>query len=133
MFSKILYYLVELIARVHDWFLSLNNGVTWIHLNDKQLHFIVMGLMGMVLVAIVYPLFKYLAKHKHYLTLTWIYVFTLMVGLTFAIEIGQRITHTGSMEFMDIVAGLMGFIMMYLVIIFIYGVYLLVKKIEAKD
>ena len=49
------------------------------------------------------------------LTLTWIYVFTLIIVLTFAIEIGQKITHSGNMEFADIMTGVLGFVLMFFV------------------
>ena len=47
--------------------------------------------------------------------ITWIYVFTLILVITFAVEIGQRLTKTGEMEFADIVFGVGGFIVMFAV------------------
>ena len=35
---------------------------------------------------------------------------TLIIVITFAIEIGQKVTNTGNMEFADIVFGVVGFI-----------------------
>ena len=40
-------------------------------------------------------------------------VFTLIIGLSFAIEIGQRISGTGTMDFGDILFGLSGFLLMF--------------------
>ncbi len=40
-------------------------------------------------------------------------MFTLIVVITFAIEIGQKITNTGNMEFADILFGITGFVIMY--------------------
>ena len=40
--------------------------------------------------------------------------FTLIIVITFAIEIGQKVTNTGNMEFADIVFGVVGFIVMFL-------------------
>lgn len=45
----------------------------------------------------------------------WIYVFTLIIVITFAIEIGQKVTNTGNMEFADIVFGVVGFIVMFFI------------------
>ena len=42
--------------------------------------------------------------------------------ITFAIEIGQGITHTGTMDFVDIVAGIAGFLLMYIVLAIITSV-----------
>ena len=36
------------------------------------------------------------------MVIAWIYVFTLIIVITFAIEIGQKVTNTGNMEFADI-------------------------------
>ena len=47
--------------------------------------------------------------------ITWIYVFTLILVITFAVEIGQRLTKTGDMEFADIVSGVGGFVVMFAV------------------
>ncbi len=41
--------------------------------------------------------------------------FTLIIVITFAIEIGQKVTNTGAMEFADIVMGVFGFVVMYTV------------------
>ena len=116
--SEYLSLLVELIAEAHDKILTLNDSYEWM-LSDKQLHFVVMGLIGMAILLLVYPLFQIVAA--------WIYTFTVMVVLTFAIEIGQKITGTGRMEFDDIVSGLAGFMAMFLVFSVIRGVFLLIR------
>ena len=51
----------------------------------------------MSLLFVIYPLFALLAKN-HILVVAWLYVFTLMVVMAFAIEIGQGYTGTGVME-----------------------------------
>lgn len=119
--TKFLYWVVELIAKMHSYILRINDAYEY-QFTDKELHFIVIGLFGMFLVLLVYPVFRYLAKRGHYLTLSSIYAFTLVVVVTFAIEIGQKITHTGSMEFADVMFGVTGFIAMYLVFAFAVGV-----------
>ena len=52
-----------------------------------------------------------------------------MVVLTFAIEIGQGITHTGTMDFDDIVFGLVGFMVMFLIFAAIRSIILAVVKL----
>ena len=98
--TGLLYYLVEKMAVIHDAIMTWNDSCE---------------IIGMALLLVIDPLFKALSKH-HVLIIAWIYVFTVMVVVTFAIEIGQGITHTGNMEMEDIVSGLAGF--MFLVIIF---------------
>ena len=130
--TKFLYWVVEFIAKVHSFILSINDAYEY-QFTDKELHFIVIGFLGMLIVFAVYPLFRYLAKRGHFLTISSIYAFTLVVVITFAIEIGQKITHTGSMEFADVMFGVTGFLCMYLVFAVIVGlVKLIVRLIKKK-
>jgi len=109
-----LYMAVGLVARVHDRILMLNDGFS-ASLSDKQLHFLVIGLLGMLLFCFVHPLFLTLARHGHVIAVSWIYVFTLILVITFAIEIGQKVSNTGTMSFGDIVYGVGGFLWMFLI------------------
>ena len=109
-----LYKLVGVVADIHEKILSLNDTYEY-NFSDKQLHFLVIGILGMGLLFLVHPLISLLARKGHILTISWIYVFTLILILTFAIEIGQKITNTGRMEFSDIVFGVGGFMLMFLV------------------
>ncbi|MBR3292803.1 MAG: hypothetical protein IKI69_00060 [Oscillospiraceae bacterium] len=112
--KEFLYAVMNWIALVHDAILRLNDrgGAC---LNDKELHFLVIGLLGMLGVLVIYPLFRWLCRRGRVLTLVWIYVFSLVLGLTFAIEIGQKISGTGTMSFADIVSGVLGFLYMFAV------------------
>ena len=111
--KELLYWIVGIIAKCHDKIMSLNNAFE-ANFTDKELHFLVIGLLGMAMLFVIYPLFKYLAKHNHEMVIAWIYVFTVVVVITFAIEIGQNITGTGHMEFADIMFGLVGFMSMFI-------------------
>ena len=112
--KKWLYLAVEWMARIHDRFLALNDRLD-IPLSDKQLHFLVIGVLGMGLFFVIHPIFKALARHGHEIVVSWIYVFTLILVITFGIEIGQRLSRTGSMEFADMVFGVGGFLTMFAV------------------
>jgi len=120
---SLLYGAVDLLARIHDWISSLNDSVEH-SFSDKELHFLVIGLMGLLLIFIIYPLFRRLARKNHVMVISWIYVFTLILVITFAIEIGQRLTGTGSMEFADIVFGIGGFV-------FLFAVFALLRAIVS--
>ena len=72
-------------------------------------------------------------KDGHILTLTGIYVFTLIVVITFAIEIGQKITNTGNMEFADVLFGITGFVTMYMCIAVVVGFFKFVSSILKKE
>lgn len=125
--GKFLYLIVEMIARVHSWLLKLNDSYEY-NFSDKELHFLIIGALGMAMVFVVHPVFKWLVKHNHIMVISWIYVFTLIIVITFAIEIGQRVTHTGVMEFADIVFGVFGFISMFLVFSVFRAIYHLILR-----
>lgn len=129
--SRFLYWIVEMIAEVHSWLLKLNDAYEY-NFSDKELHFMIIGALGMAMIFVIHPIFKWLVKHNHTMVIIWFYVFTLIIVLTFAIEIGQRVTNTGVMEFADIVFGVFGFICMFLVFSVIRGIYHLVVRLIQK-
>ncbi len=133
--NKFLMYMINIIYTAHNKILSLNDAYEY-NFTDKELHFIVIGIIGMLMIFAIYPLFKWLAKHNHIMTITWIYVFTLVIVLTFAIEIGQKAGRNGSMEFADIVFGVVGFLAMFIVFAVVRGIFhliiRLIKKATAK-
>ena len=59
--KELLYWIVECIAKIHSWLLRLNDAYEY-NFTDKQLHFLVIGVLGMGLIFTVYPVFKWLAK-----------------------------------------------------------------------
>lgn len=119
---ELLYGITEMIARIHNYIMHVNDRFEY-DFSDKDLHFLVIGILGMLMIFVVYPLFKWLADKKHVMVIAWIYVFTLIIVITFAIEIGQKISNTGNMEFADIMFGVMGFIVMFAVFAVIRGIY----------
>ena len=106
MFEMLLRELTLIMAQVHDSLMRLNDGFE-LSLGDKDLHFVIMALLAMLLFFVVHAVFRRLAKWS-ITAVSFIYVFTVMTVLGFAIEIGQRISGTGEMDFGDIVAGLYG-------------------------
>lgn len=125
--SDFLYSLVGMIAKIHSYIMHLNDAYEY-NFTDKELHFLVIGVFGMGIVFVVYPIFKALANSGHIMIVAWIYVFTLIIVITFAIEIGQKITHTGNMDFKDIMSGILGFLAMFLVFSVVRGIYHGIKK-----
>ena len=126
MFEMLLRELTLIMAQVHDSLMRLNDGFE-LSLGDKDWHFIIMALLGMVLFFVVHAIFSRLAKWS-ITAVSFIYVFTVMTVLGFAIEIGQRISGTGQMDFADVVAGLYGVLAFFAV----YTAYrLLVMAIRA--
>lgn len=130
--KELLYKIVEYIAKIHNYILRLNDSYEY-NFTDKELHFLVIGVLGMGLIFVVYPLFKWLARHDHVMVIAWIYVFTLIIVITFAIEIGQKVTNTGNMEFADIVTGVFGFVVMFFVFSIIREIYKLIRDLIRGD
>ena len=124
--KELLYNISIIVAKIHDYIMNLNNNLTN-PFTDKELHFIVMGTLGMFMVLITYPLFKYLSK-KNIMSITFLYVVTFMLMLIFSVEIGQQVTNTGLLDFEDIVFGISGFIIFFFIFISAKTIYLLIRK-----
>ena len=120
MFESILYEATMVVAQMHESLMHLNDNFE-LYFGDKDMHFIVMAVLGMILFFMVHFVFKRLAKWS-ITAISFIYVFTVMTVLGFAIEIGQKITGTGDMDFRDVVAGLYGVLAFFAV----YTVYRLI-------
>ena len=128
MFESILYEMTMIVAQVHESILHLNDNFE-LAFGDKELHFLVMFALGMVLFFAVHFVFKRLAKWS-ITAISFIYVFTVMTVLGFAIEIGQKITGTGAMDFRDVVAGLYG-VLLFFAIYTVYRVAVLLIRFAA--
>jgi len=129
--ERALYAIVEMIARVHSYLLKLNDSYEY-DFSDKELHFLIIGALGMIMIFVVHPVFKWLVRTNHIMVITWTYVFTLIIVITFAIEIGQRVTHTGVMEFADIMFGVVGFISMFLIFSVIRAIYHVIRRLIGR-
>ena len=111
--TEFLYRVVGAIADIHTYLLSLNDSIET-SFTDKELHFLIIGILGLIFALIAQPLFQWLANNDHVIVITFIYVLTLIVVITFAIEIGQGYTGTGVMEFGDICYGIAGFVAFFI-------------------
>lgn len=120
--------LAEIVNNIHD----VINDMFGTQLTDKQLHFLVIGIIGIITFFFVYLCFKIISRLKWSIAvLSFVYTFTIMIVLVFAIELQQAITNRGNMEFADAVMGLWGFLvffMVYVVVAFIVHVLLKVRK-----
>lgn len=111
--KQLLYSLVGAIAKIHEALLKLNDSYET-RFTDKELHFVLIGALGIVIFLITHVVFKMLSKWS-IRAISWIYTMTLLIVITFGIEIGQGFTKTGVMEFQDILYGLWGFIIFFAV------------------
>lgn len=112
--------LAGMVNNIHDYLISLINAFG-LNMNDKQMHFIVIGIMGIIIFFISDALFKFFAKYSVSI-ISFIYTSTVLIVVVFAIELEQKITGRGKMEFADIAAGLWGFIGFF-------SIYLLIRII----
>lgn len=126
MFRDFLANMVRVVTYLHTRILGLNDSYE-LYLSDKELHFYVVAITGVLLILVLYPLFRYLVKRNKTLYIVWIYVFTFLFAFTLLIEIGQRLTGTGMMDYMDTVAGLVGFLLASFVVFVIRWAYMFIK------
>ncbi len=131
MLKELLKFIVELIAKIHDKILSINDNHDF-GLGDKQLHLIVIGLLGFGIFVAVHTVFKWLSK-RSITAVSWIYTFTLIVVITFAIEIGQYASGSGFMSFADIAYGIWGFLLCFAVYLVVRGVIRGIRRLRGPE
>jgi len=122
--------LAEIINTLHDLIFAISNRAGW-NLTDKDLHLWVFGIVGILAFIVVNVVFKYLAQFS-ITAISFIYTFTVLVVIVFAIEIQQKLTGRGNMEFHDAVISLWGFILFFAGYLAIKGIFNLMKKLFYK-
>lgn len=127
----ILKQLSNIVNNIHDLIMNLSK-LFGLNFTDKQLHFIVVGIIGIIFYFITNIVFNKLAKLSIRI-ISFIYTLTVLIVLVFGLEIEQKITGRGNMEFADIVAGLWGFLFIFIIYLFILGLIYLYKLICKKS
>ncbi|MBQ6477856.1 MAG: hypothetical protein IJI44_00675 [Erysipelotrichaceae bacterium] len=123
--TRLIYMFIQLISKLHSKLLSINYNHGY-DLSDKQLHFLIIGFFGFCMLMVIQPVIKWLSKHHAELMITFIYVFSIVIVVSFAIELGQAYSGTGDMDFYDIASGILGFFVffgIYLIGYLLYGIY----------
>ncbi|MFU2014745.1 hypothetical protein ACM6Q7_06655 [Peribacillus butanolivorans] len=121
--------LAEIVNNIHDFILLFVSDTLNSNATDKDLHFWIMGIIGIIIFLFVLFLSNLISRMRFGITiLSFLYTFTVMVVLVFAIEIQQALTSRGNMEFQDAAVGLWGFIVFFLVFAAISSLYLLIKN-----
>ncbi|MEC1734616.1 hypothetical protein P4T79_16015 [Bacillus mojavensis] len=105
--------ITEMINQFHDAFISIC-GVLGIQLTDKEMHFWVIGIFGIFIFAVTHAVFTWLSKWS-LTALSFIYTVTIIIVIVFAIEIQQKVTGRGNMEFLDATEGLKGFLLFFVI------------------
>jgi glycopeptide antibiotics resistance protein len=121
--------IIEVMSSIHYTITQLNDTYQ-INMTDKQLHFWVFGFVCIIMFVAVHFAFKWIAK-RSIVALSFIYTLTVAIVLAFAIEIGQYQSKTGHMEFADILYGLYGFVLMFVIgLIVVIAIKYLVKLLR---
>ena len=126
--TRLINLFITFISKTHTKILTLNDDFGWA-LSDKWLHFIVIGVFGFCMLLVIQPVFEWLEKHDSTILITFIYVFTVVMVVTLAIEIGQAWSGTGDMDKYDVMSGIAGFFVAFGV--YLVG-YLLYKSTRKK-
>lgn len=104
--------ITEMVNQFHDAFISLC-GIFGIHLTDKEMHFWVIGIFGIFFFGVTHAVFTWLSKWSM-TALSFIYTVTVIIVIVFAIEIQQKVTGRGNMEFLDATEGIKGFLVFFM-------------------
>lgn len=127
--KEIIQILAEIVNNLHDFILFFVSDTLNSNATDKDLHFWIMGIIGIIIFLFVLFLSNLIARMRFGITiLSFLYTFTVMVVLVFAIEIQQALTSRGNMEFQDAAIGLWGFIVFFMVFAVLSSLFLLVKS-----
>ncbi|MGL4849944.1 MAG: hypothetical protein ACRC28_13670 [Clostridium sp.] len=131
---EFLKFLVQMMNTIHHKAVEIL-GTSGYGFTDKQLHFIFIGLLGAVIFAFSHFLFKIVSKYS-ITAVSFIYTFTILIFITVAIEIQQKLTGQGQAEFGDVFWGLYGFIYLFFIYILLrlawMGIQILMKKSKNK-
>ncbi|MFS0597703.1 hypothetical protein AB1L16_13380 [Peribacillus frigoritolerans] len=127
--KEIIQILAEIVNNLHDFILFFVSDTLNSNATDKDLHFWIMGIIGIIIFLFVLLLSNLIARMRFGITiLSFLYTFTVMVVLVFAIEIQQALTSRGNMEFQDAAIGLWGFIVFFMVFAVLSSIFLFVKN-----
>ncbi len=127
--KEIIQILAEIVNNLHDFILFFVSDTLNSNATDKDVHFWIMGIIGIIIFLFVLFLSNLISRMRFGITiLSFLYTFTVMVVLVFAIEIQQALTSRGNMEFQDAAVGLWGFIVFFMVFAVLSSLFLLVKN-----
>jgi hypothetical protein len=129
--KDVIKFFADAVNNLHDLLIVIVQ-LFGLEVTDKQLHFWVIGVFGMVSFTFVQIFFKWMAKYS-ITAISFVYTFTILIVIVFAIEIQQKVTNRGNMEFQDAVIGLWGFCVLFFVYLAIRITYWLMTKAFVKN
>lgn len=121
----------KIVNFLHDLILfELHESGTFI--SDKELHFWVFGLIGMIIFFGSNAAFKYLRRWG-LSAVSFVFTGMVLTILAVGIEIEQYITGRGKMETLDVLAGVAGFLALFAVYWVIVGIWRLLLRFARKS
>ncbi|MCP3031503.1 hypothetical protein LF817_09095 [Halobacillus sp. A1] len=104
---EVILLLAEVVNTFHEiiWEISDRLGLG---LTDKELHFWVIGILGVIGLLFVDLIFHAISKWS-ITAISFLFTFAMVLVFVFAVEIQQRITGAGNMEFADAAYSILGF------------------------
>ncbi|CDQ18877.1 hypothetical protein [Halobacillus karajensis] len=123
---EIILLLADVVNVWHDVIWKLTDMMGW-ELTDKDLHFWVIGILGIIGLIFVDLLFHALAKWS-ISVISFLFTFAMVLVFVFAVEIQQKIMGSGNMEFADAVASLLGFFLFCGIYFVLLGISRAIKR-----
>ncbi|UOQ45660.1 hypothetical protein MUN89_06915 [Halobacillus salinarum] len=124
--KEVILLLAEIVNTFHDLFIEFSSRMGW-QLSDKDLHFWVIGILGVVGLVFVDVLFHVLSKWS-ISVISFLFTLSMVFVFVFAVEIQQKITGRGNMEFHDAAISIIGFLAFALGYFLLRGIVKLIKK-----
>ena len=106
--ADFLYEFARVLKEIHDFIARHSN-----HMDDKMLHFLVLGFTGIIIFALTYPMFKRLDKANNSIAMAVLY--TLATTVILSISTAFVLDVTPTMIFLPLVFGFVIFPISYLV------------------
>ncbi|MFG6114167.1 hypothetical protein ACGTN9_03180 [Halobacillus sp. MO56] len=124
--KEVILLLAEIVNIFHDLFGELARGLG-LTLNDKEMHFWIIGILGLAGFLIVNAAFHVLSQWS-ITAISFVFSFAMVLVFVFAVEIQQKITGAGQMEFQDAAISIVGFLAFFGAYLLFKGSLILLKK-----
>ena len=114
--DNILYDIAFFLKKIHDFIVTISR-----HMDDKALHFLVLGFTGLIILGVTYPMFKLFDKRNNSYAMASVYTGTILVILTISMAAVQEMTVEGIL-----------LLLVFAMIIFVIS-YRIFKHLDYKD
>ncbi|WP_163526943.1 hypothetical protein [Halobacillus ihumii] len=106
--KEVIVFLAEIVNVFHDLLLEVSQSSGW-NLTDKELHFWIIGILGIIGLIFVDVLFHMIARWS-ITVISFLFTLSMVLVFVLAVEIQQKITGRGAMEFNDAAISVLGFL-----------------------